>query len=107
LPAPAPAPVQEQAPFRPGGDIRQPSKVKDLAPVYPALARTARVEGLVIIEATIGTDGRVRDARVLRSIPLLDAAALEAVRGWEYTPTRLNGVPIAIVMTVTVNFRLR
>ena len=68
---------------------------------------SARVQGIVIVEAIIGPEGKVQDARVLRSIPLLDAAALDAVRQWEYTPTRLNGSPIAIVMTVTVDFRLR
>jgi protein TonB len=82
-------------------------KVKDIAPAYPPLARAAHVEGIVIIEATIGPDGRVQDARVLRPNPLLDGAALDAVRRWEFTPTLLNGVPVAVVMTVTVDFRLR
>jgi len=61
----------------------------------------------VIIEATIGVDGRVLDAKVLRSIPLLDAAALEAVKQWVYTPTTLNGQPVPVIMTVTVNFTLQ
>src|SRR4051812_14328452 len=104
--APLP-PAVEAAPLRPGGAILPPAKVKDAAPAYPAIARAARVQGVVVVEATIGVNGRVRDARILRSIPLLDAAALDAVRQWEYTPTRLNGIPVAIVMTVTVNFRLQ
>ena len=58
------------------------------------------------MEAVIGEDGRVRDTRVLRSIPLLDEAALGAVRQWEYTPTLLNGAPVPIIMTVTVQFTL-
>jgi periplasmic protein TonB len=102
-----PASAVEQAPVRPGGDILPPTKIRDAAPTYPAIARAARVQGVVIIEATIGVNGKVQDARILRSIPLLDAAALDAVRQWEYTPTRLNGTPVAIVMTVTVNFRLQ
>jgi protein TonB len=107
-PPPAkPAQAPPQAPVRPGGDIRPPTKIKNVAPAYPAAARAARVEGFVIIDAIIGPDGKVQNARVIRSNPLLDAAALEAVRQWEYTPTRLNGAPIAILMTVTVNFRLR
>ena len=65
------------------------------------------MQGVVIIEATIGPTGAVQDARILRSIPLLDAAALEAVRQWEYRPTLLNGVPVAVLMTITVNFTLR
>ena len=106
LAAPTPPPVGDR-PLPVGGDIQRPMRVKDAAPVYPALARSARVQGIVIIEATIGATGKVEDARILRSIPLLDAAALDAVRQWEYTPTRLNGTPVAVVMTVTVDFRLR
>jgi len=75
--------------------------------VYPSIAQTARVQGVVIIEAIISPAGKVVDAKILRSIPLLDAAALEAVRQWEYTPTLLNGVPVSVVMTVTINFQLR
>ena len=65
-----------------------------------------KVEGDVLIQAVIGPDGRVREARILRSISLLDEAALEAVRAWEYSPTLLNGQPVAVIMTVTVRFRL-
>ena len=65
------------------------------------------MQGIVIIEATIGPDGNVRDARILRSIPLLDDAALQAVRQWQFEPTLLNGVPTPVIMTVTVNFRLQ
>jgi protein TonB len=107
-PAPAAAPVPDRAPLRAGGDVKRPLKVRDAAPAYPPLARAAHVEGVVIIEATIGPDGQVQDARILRSAnPLLNAEALDAVRRWEYTPTLLNGIPVAIVMTVTVDFRLR
>ena len=106
--APAAAPVPDQVPLRPGGDVKRPLKIRDATPAYPPLARAAHVEGVVIIEATIGPDGKVQDARILRSAnPLLNAAALDAVRQWEYTPTLLNGIPMAIVMTVTVDFRLR
>ena len=87
--------------------IKTPTKVKDQRPVYPAIAQSARVQGVVIIEAVIGPDGRVQDAKVLRSIPLLDAAALDAVKQWQYTPTLLNGVPVPVIMTVTVNFTLQ
>jgi len=59
---------------------------------------------MVTIEATIGTDGKVIDAKVVRSIPLLDQAALDAVLQWEYTPTLRNGVPVPVLMTVTINF---
>ena len=106
-PAPTPVPAPLQTVYATGGDIKPPKKIKDVAPVYPAGARAAHVEGFVIIEATIGPDGKVQNARVLRPAPLLDDAALDAVGQWEYTPTLLNGVPIAIVMTVTITFRLR
>jgi len=94
------------APVRAGGVISPPAKLHDVAPAYPPLARASRVEGIVIIEATISVAGRVQDAKVLRSIPLLDAAALDAVRQWEYTPTLLNGVAVPVIVTVTVSFTL-
>ena len=93
--------------MRPGPKVRPPARVRDAAPIYPAIAQQAHVSGTVIIEAMIDVDGRVRSARVLRSIPLLDEAALAAVRQWEYTPTLLNGTPVAVIMTVTVTFQLR
>ena len=103
--APPPKPV-DRAPVRVGGTIRQPQRVRDVQPAYPAIAQAARVQGIVIIEATIGVDGQVTNARILRSVPLLDEAALEAVRQWQYTPTLLNGVPVPVIMTVTVQFTL-
>jgi len=92
--------------LRVGGQVRAPMQVRKVNPVYPPDARDARVQGVVILEAIVGADGRVSDARILRSIPLLDQAALDAVRQWEYTPTLLNGAPVPIVMTVTVQFTL-
>src|SRR5688572_24097959 len=104
--APPPLPEASHKPIRVGGTVRQPQKVRDVKPVYPQLALISRVEGVVIIEATIGADGRVVNARVLRTAHLLDSAALEAVRQWEFTPTLLNGVPVPVIMTVTVAFQL-
>jgi len=95
-----------QDPVRIGGTIRQPQKVHNVDPVYPAIAQAARVQGIVILEATLSPDGRISNARILRSIPLLDQAALEAVRQWQYTPTLLNGVPVPVIMTITVMFTL-
>jgi len=102
--APPPPPV---SPVRVGGNVREPRKVVDVAPEYPLLATKAHVEGVVIIEATIDTRGRVANATVLRGVPVLDEAALEAVRKWVYTPTLLNGVPTPLIMTVTVRFLLK
>jgi len=94
-------------PKRAGIDVTTPVKVFDARPVYPTAAKAAKVEGTVIIEAVIGVDGRVTEARVLRSSPLLDRAALDAVGQWRYRPTTLNGVAVPVVLTVTVNFTLR
>jgi len=105
--APPPPPPPPQAPVRVGGAIKQPTKLKNVPPVYPPIAQSARVQGVVIIEATIGADGKVKDAKVLRSIPLLDQAALDAVKQWVFTPTLLNNVPVPVIMTVTVNFTLQ
>jgi TonB family protein len=92
------------APVRVGGQIKAPTKIKDVKPVYPAIAQSSRVSGTVMVAATIGPDGKVEDAKVVRSIPLLDQAALDAVRQWEYTPTLLNGEPVSVLTTVTINF---
>jgi TonB family protein len=94
------------APVRVGGAIREPRKLKHVNPVYPDIAKQARVQGVVILECTISPDGRVTDVKLLRGIPLLDQAAIEAVKQWVYTPTLLNGVPVPVIMTITVNFRL-
>jgi len=92
---------------RVGGAVPQPTKIKHVSPVYPAEAKTAQLQGVVILEARIEPDGRVINARVLRSIPLLDEAALAAVKQWEFTPTLLNGSPIPVLMTVTIQFTLQ
>lgn len=96
--------VTNDGALRVGGNVRTPRKIKDARPVYPQEARDARVQGVVILEMRIDPDGRVGSARVLRSIPQLDQAALDAVQQWEFEPTLLNGAPVAVVMTVTVQF---
>jgi len=105
-PPPPPDPPVRQI-YHAGGDIKPPRKIVDVAPVYPEIARSAGVGGLVILEATINEEGIVEQVRVLRSTPLLEAAAIAAVKRWRYTPTLLNGKPVAVLMTVTVNFQLR
>ena len=101
MPPPPPEPV------RVGGAIQAPQKVHNVNPRYPSIAQSARVQGVVIIEAVIGPDGAVQDARVLRSIPLLDAAALDAVRQWRYSPSVYNGRPVSVLMTITIRFTLQ
>jgi protein TonB len=92
--------------IRVGGNVKTPTKIKDVRPVYPPEARAANVRGMVIAEVLVGPDGAVQDAKILRSIPLLDQAALDAVMQWRFTPTLLNGQAVPVIMTVTVNFTL-
>ena len=94
----------EPAPVRVGSVIQPPIKTRDVKPVYPAEALQAHVSGVVVLEATIDPAGAVKEVRVLRSIPLLDAAAQDAVRQWQYTPTMVEGKAVSVIMTVTVNF---
>jgi periplasmic protein TonB len=107
-----PPPAEQQTavrsgPLRIGQGVRAPKKIVDASPVYPAIALSARVQGAVILEAVINERGDVERVRVLRSEPLLDRAAIDAVRRWRYTPTTLNGTPVAVLMTITINFTLR
>jgi len=105
-PLPPPPPQEPRKPVRPGGNIQPPRRIVNVAPVYPAIAQSARVEGTVAIEALIGEDRKVRNVKLLSGKPLLTEAAMTAVRQWVFTPTRLNGEPVAVIMTVTVVFSL-
>jgi periplasmic protein TonB len=102
-----PPELRPAAPVRAHTLLRPPVRLRNVAPVYPEMARMARVQGVVIIEAVISTTGDVVEARVLRSQPMLDQAAIDAVRQWKYTPSLLNGVPVPVIMTVTVTFTLQ
>ena len=105
-PAPAPPPPTVVKPIPVGGRIRPPARIASVTPSYPMLAQNARVEGDVTLEAIIGVDGTIQNLRIVHGVQLLNDAALDAVRHWRYTPTLLNGVPVPVVMTVTVSFRL-
>ena len=110
-PPPPPPPPADlfngQAPIRVGGNVKPPVKTRDVKPEYPAVARDAGVQGVIILEVTIGPAGDVVEARILRGVPLLDGPALDAVRQWQFAPTQLNGVAVPVIMTVTVNFTLQ
>jgi periplasmic protein TonB len=106
-PVPPPVPAPPSKPVRPGGDIREPVKVRHVPPIYPRIAIDARISGRVVIDAVIGIDGVVREARILSGVPMLNQAALDAVKQWRYTPTTLNNVPVPVIMTVTVQFNLQ
>jgi TonB family protein len=106
LPPAPPFPPHWPAPVRVGGRILMPARVRHVDPIYPPVAESARVQGVVILEVVIDPDGHVADVRVLRSIPLLDQAAIDSVRQWEFAPTLLNGTAVPVVMTTTVQFTL-
>ena len=106
-PPPAPRTAVPERVVRTGGQIQAPVKLLHVSPEYPVLAQQIGLEGLVIIECRVDREGNVADARVLRGHPLLNEAALEAVRQWRYRPTLLNGTPVTVIMTVTVRFSLR
>jgi protein TonB len=106
LPPPPPAP-EPIAPIRLHSGMKAPVKIADIAPEYPAIARNAHIQGVVILEAVLDAQGRVESVRVLRSIAMLDQAAVSAVKQWRFSPALLNGQPVPVVMTVTVNFNLQ
>lgn len=93
-------------PLQVGNGIARPRKIKDVRPVYPQPAMAARSSGSVLIEATIGADGKVHNARVLKSVAAFDQAALDAVRQWEFEPSRVNGEAVAVTMVIVVTFAL-
>jgi TonB family protein len=86
--------------------VDAPTKIRDVQAAYPEVPRRMGIEGLVVIDCVIGADGRVRDARTISGNPLFYQAALEAVRQWEYSPPRLNGQPVSVLLSVTLRFRL-
>lgn len=95
-------------PMRVGGDVLPPIAVTRVEPVYTDVARKARIEGTVIIETIIDRDGNVTDARILKGLPLgLDQSALAAVKRWKFQPGKLNGQPVPVIFTLTVNFRVQ
>jgi protein TonB len=91
---------------RVGGQIKAPSLVQRVNPEYPPVAQAAQVEGAVVLEATVNKSGRVESVRVVNGSPLLDAAAIAAVKQWRYEPLLLNGEPVQFILTVTVTFRM-
>jgi TonB family protein len=99
---PAPTPR-----VRVGGDVLPPRLLRQIQPIYPSIARTARVGGTVELQGVIGADGRVRELRVVSGSPLLTRAAVDAVSQWLYAPTRLNGQIVEVITKITVRFQLQ
>lgn len=106
-----PPPSQSDLPPAPWAEgalrvVRPPFRTRHVPPAYPPEAIAAHLQGVVILEARVEPDGHIQHARVLRSIPALDQAALSAVMQWEFAPTLLNGAAVPVLMTVTVQFSL-
>jgi protein TonB len=101
---PSPPPPK---PIRIGeGGLQEPRKLRHVGPIYPDIALRANVRGRILLECTISPQGRVAAVKVVRGVPLLDEAAIAAVRQWLFTPSLVNGVPVPVIMMVTVEFRL-
>jgi len=110
--APPPPPVKE-APkaatpqrIRVGGNVTAANLIRKVTPVYPPLAKQARIQGVVRFTAIIGKDGTIQNLQLLTGHPLLVEAARQAVSQWQYKPTLLNGEPVEVVTTIDVNFTL-
>jgi periplasmic protein TonB len=93
-------------PVRVGGQIKAPGLSKRVDPEYPPIARSSNLQGIVILEATVDTQGHVQEVKVLRSAGVFDEPAVSAVKQWQYSPLMLNGKPTPFVVTVTVKFGL-
>lgn len=100
-PPPPPAP---HAPVRVGGDVKEPKPLRIVPPVYPTLAVKARVDGTVVLEATITVEGAVDEIRVVSGHPLLIRAAIDCLKQWKYEPSYLNGDPVPVILTARIVF---
>jgi TonB family protein len=107
IPTAPPAPEPE-GPIRVGGDVQPPDKIFAPSPQYTEIARKARIQGVVIVEAIIDKQGNVTNVKILKGLPMgLDTAAVDAVQKWRFKPATLNGKPVAVIYNLTVNFRLQ
>jgi periplasmic protein TonB len=89
-----------------GGNVAAANLIHRVEPVYPPLAKTARIQGVVTFQATIGADGEIRNLQLQEGHPLLVSAARNAILQWRYRPTLLNGKPVEVLTTITVRFSL-
>jgi protein TonB len=106
-PKPAATPAEQPpVPVRVGGNVRAPKVIQQVQPFYPSLAKQARIQGTVRLQAIVRRDGSVGSLQLISGHPLLTQAAIDAVSRWRYQPTLLNGTPVEILLTVDVNFVL-
>jgi protein TonB len=104
--APTPMPTATAKKVRISTGVAQGLLIRQVKPQYPALARQARIQGTIVLQAVIGKDGTVRNLRVLSGHPMLTAAAIDAVKQWQYKPFYLNGEPVEVDTQINVNFTL-
>ncbi len=103
-----PPAAEPEGPIRVGGDVKPPEKLVAPSPQYTEIARKARIQGVVIVEAIIDKEGSVTNVKILKGLPMgLDSAAADAVQKWKFKPATLNGKPVAVIYNLTVNFRLQ
>jgi protein TonB len=105
LAAPTPALVAPPSPVRQSAGVERGRVISQPRPVYPQAAMRAGIEGSVVLATTIGTDGKIRKVNVVSGHPLLTQAALDAVKQWRYQPSYLNGAPVEVDSSITLNFK--
>lgn len=104
----APPAAEPEGPIMVGGDVRAPEKITAPQPQYTEIARKARIQGVVIVQAIIDKEGQVTNVKVLKGLPMgLEEAAVEAIKNWKFKPATLNGKPVTVYYNLTVNFKLQ
>jgi protein TonB len=107
-PPPAPEPKADEGPLRVGGDVKAPVATNRVKPDYTDAARKAHINGVVVVEAVVNKQGEVEQVKVLKGLPMgLSEQAAEAVKRWRFTPGTLNGQPVDVIFSLTVNFTLQ
>ena len=107
VPPPPPPPPEPREPRRVSSGVQNALLIHQVDPVYPELAKRARVSGIVLLQVTVDERGAVAGIKLIRGHPLLNQSAIDAVSQWRYSPTLLSGEPVPVIATVTVNFVLR
>jgi TonB family protein len=108
IPEGPPAADEPEGPIMVGGDVKAPEKINAPPPQYTEIARKARIQGVVIVQAIIDKEGNVTNVKVLKGLPMgLDQAAVDAIKKWKFKAATLNGKPVAVYYNLTVNFQLQ